>query len=456
MTGSLLKYRASAPGALEIAGLAATFCLAACGPSVEDRIDELGAGPDERAAARHELTLAGDGAIEPLIAALEWSQGDTRRDEVAAILAGIMARLGNERVADVLNKHLLDDPDPVVRGRIAEELGLRMRSEHYGPLLQALSDPSPLVQTPALLALGNVLSRLNDEQITTLRRLAGKRAESQDPSAREAALFLVEEFVRRWAQEAQEAVLKANLSLADSIYNRALTYAPASRQANYYMGTFYLEHGDSDRGKQLLRERQLLIDVPRFAAAPQIDGRLDDPVWQSAGRIDSFFTYSGSLASLSPRVETHVLIGYTDRALYWGAHCFDAHPESLMVLPVEDKFNNTRGDRIGFAFDRDLDKLLFANLSVNPDGAFRDRWNNFTKGQNWDYDWDVDGKAAAFVGDDFWSVEFEFGWDDEHHPRPSPGEMSALNFFRLFRNDEYSMAFFRYNNLRATGYIVYQ
>ena len=441
---------------LEIVGLAAALCLAACGPSVEDRIDELGAGPDERAAARHELTLAADEAIEPLIAALESPDGDSPRDEVAAILAGIRARSGNERVADVLNKHLLDDPDPVVRGRIAEELGMRMRSEYFGLFLQALSDPSPLVQTPALFALGNVLDRLNDEQIATLRRLAGERAESQDRSVRDAALSLVEEFIRRWAKEAQKAALKANISLADSIYNRALAYAPASRQANYHMGTFYLEHGDRDRGKQLLREHRLLIDVPRFAAAPQIDGRLDDPVWRSAGRIDSFYTFSGSLATMLPRVETHVLMGYTEGAFYWGAHCFDAHPESLLVLPMEDKLTDARGDRISFTFDRDLDKMLLAGLSVNPEGAVRDRWSNFSEGHSHDYSWDVDGAAATFVGDDFWSVEFELRWDDKYHPRPAPGELSALNFTRLFRNVEYSMAFLRYDRHYATGYIAYQ
>ena len=224
----------------------------------------------------------------------------------------------------------------MVRGRIAEELGLYLRSEFFDVFLQAISDPSPLVQTPALHVLANVIDRLNEAQTQTLQQAASERAGARERSVRDAASYLVEEFVGRWAQKAREAALKADLSVADSIYNVALNYAPASRQANYYMGSFYLEYGDRERGLQLLRENRLLVDAPRFPAAPRIDGRLDDPVWEHAARIDSFYTHAGELrASLQPRVQTHAFMGYTDTAFYWGAHCFDAHPESLMVAPYD-------------------------------------------------------------------------------------------------------------------------
>ena len=336
---------------------AVALCLAACESSIEDSINDLSEGPDERAAARHELILASDKATEPLIATLE-SRDDTKaRAEVADILVGIMARSRNERVAGVLKKHLLDDPNPMVRGRIAEELGLYLRSGFFDVFLRAVSDPSPLVQTPALHVLANVIDRLNEEQTQTLQQLASERAGAQERSVRDAALYLVEEFVGRWAQKAREAALKADLSVADSIYNVALTYAPSSRQANYYMGSFYLEYGDRERGLQLLRENRLLVDAPWFPAAPRIDGRLDDPVWEHAARIDSFYTHAGNLrASLQPRVQTHAFMGYTDAALYWGVLCFDAHPESLMVVPYDDITGGERHDRVSFRFDRNLDR----------------------------------------------------------------------------------------------------
>ena len=436
---------------------ALALCLAACESSIDHSINDLSQGPDERAAARHELILASDKAIEPLIAALESRDDTNARAEVADILVGIMARSRSERVAGVLKKHLLDDPDPMVRGRIAEELGLYLRSEFFDVFLQAASDPSPLVQTPALHVLANVIDRLNEEQTQTLRQLASERAGAQERSVRDAALFLVEELVARWAQKARAAALKADLSVADSIYNVALTYAPASKQANYYIGTFYLEYGDRERGLQLLRENRLLVDAPRFPNAPQIDGRLDDLVWKHAARIDSFYTHAGRLrATLQPRVRTHAFMGYTDTALYWGVRCFDAHPESLMVVPYDDITGGERHDRVSFRFDRNLDRKTISYVDVNSAGVVRDGWSDYNKSQQRDYIWDAEGGAGAYVGDDFWSVEFELRWDPKYHPPPVPGDMSGIDVMRLFRATEYSQSFPGYDNLVATGYLVFQ
>ncbi len=441
-------------------GIVATAALGfvlSCETSIENRIEDLGAGPDEREAARHELVLASDEAVGPLISALESLDDRLDRAEVADILVGIMVRSSDERIAGVLEKHLLDDPDSAVRGRIAEELGLYSRSEFFDLFLQAVSDPSPLVQAPALLALANVLGRLSDEQTELLRQLARQRAGAPEQPVRDAALYLVEEFVGRWAQKARAAALKADLAAADSIYNVALAYAPASKQANYYMGTFYLEFGDRARGLQLLREKRLLVDAPRFSNAPQIDGRLDDPVWENAARIDSFYTHAGGLrTTLQPRVQTNAFIGYTDEAMYWGVHLFDAHPESLMVLPYDDLTGGERHDRIMFWFDRNLDRKTISLVTVNGAGVVRDGWNDFNKSQQRDYAWDAEGSAAAYVGDDFWSVEFELRWDPKYHPPPVPGDISGIDIMRVYRAVEYSQTFPGYDFTKATGYVVYQ
>ncbi len=436
--------------------VAVAVFLAACGSPVDDSIDKLSGGPDERAFAKHELILAGKDAVEPIVAAIEDPGSSEVRPELAEVLVSMLLRSENERIWTVLQNHLLEDPDPRVRGRIADKLGLRLRSEYYDVFLQALSDPSPLVQTPILLAMSNLLGRLNDEQTKTLRRLAGEHAKSEEKPVREAALYLVEEYVARWAQEAREAVLKAELAGADSIYNVALRYAPASKQANYYLGRFYLEYSDRERGVQLLRENHLLFDVPRFASAPKIDGRLDDEVWRGAARIDSFYTHGPSRTSLSPLVQTRVRLGYSDEALYWGAHCFDAHPESLVVLPFQDGSSYSDQDMVGFRFDRNLDGKTISRAMVNVAGLVMDARDDYGRNLPRDHAWDAAGSAATHIGEDFWSVEFEFRWDAKRDSRPVPGETSGIDFVRMFRTIEWSQPFRGYDNLVATGYLLFQ
>ena len=234
---------------------------------------------------KHELLLAKDRAIEPIIAALESQDRAEVRPDLAEVLVSMMLRSDNPRIETALKHHLLDDPDPRVRGRIADKLGLHLKSEFFDVFLQAVADPSPTVQTAAMLALEHVLHKLDEEQTRT----SLENAAAEDREVREGALFLVEEFVGSWAKKAREAALKANLSKADSLYNVALAYAPNSRQARYYLGTFYFDYGDRERGLQFLRGNRLLIDLPRLASAPKIDGRLDDQAWRGAVRIDSFY-----------------------------------------------------------------------------------------------------------------------------------------------------------------------
>ena len=95
-------------------------------------------------------------------------------------------------------------------------------------------------------------------------------------------------------------------------------------------------------------------------------------------------------------------------------------------------------------------------VDVNSAGVVRDGWSDYNKGQQRDYIWDAEGVAGAYVGDDFWSVEFELRWDPEYHPPPAPGDMSGIDVMRLFRATEYSQSFPGYDNLVATGYLVFQ
>ena len=73
-----------------------------CGSSVEDSIEKLGAGPDERAMARHELILAKGGAVEPIVAALDSRDNPEIRPDLAEVLVDLLLRLEDERIWGVL------------------------------------------------------------------------------------------------------------------------------------------------------------------------------------------------------------------------------------------------------------------------------------------------------------------------------------------------------------------
>ncbi len=169
-------------------------------------------------------------------------------------------------------------------------------------------------------------------------------------------------------------------------------------------------------------------------------------------------THSGSLTTLPPRVQTNTLMGYTDEAMYWGIRCFDAHPESLVVLPFEDKDDaNRKQDIISLFFDRNRDRKTISVMLINSEGYVRDGYDDYNKSRQRDHSWDADGTAATYVGDDYWSVEFELRWDPKYNPPPAPGDVSGLDIPRLFRGGvEWSQPFRGYGDLNAPGYLVYR
>ena len=74
-------------------------------------------------------------------------------------------------------------------------------------------------------------------------------------------------------------------------------------------------------------ERPEPVGVAGFAAAPRIDGVLDDPVWSDATVLDSFVeTWPGDNAPASRR--TRVLLGSDARNLYLAVEAED-DPEAI-------------------------------------------------------------------------------------------------------------------------------
>ena len=127
----------------------------------------------------------------------------------------------------------------------------------------------------------------------------------------------------------------------------------------------------------------------------------------------------------------------------------------LGVLPYGDEPGSISRyqDLVEFFFDRNLDKKTISVMKVNSAGAVRDGLDGY-KSQR-DHSWDAGGSAATYVGDDFWSVEFELRWD-RYNPRPVPGEVSGVDFHRLFRAAEWSQTFRGYDGNDVPGYLLYQ
>jgi len=151
---------------------------------------------------------------------------------------------------------------------------------------------------------------------------------------------------------------------------------------------------------------------------PVLDGRLDEPVWQTALVRLRFYEYYKSHPKEAP-IKSELRLLYTDSALWIGLVHYEAHPDKLKVVAtardgvdwyedMDEIYIDPFGDAIGFT------KLLVNSAGVLGDmrridgSVVQNEWN----GTHW--------AAKTHVGVDRWTMEACVPYADLQLP-PEPG-----------------------------------
>ena len=147
-------------------------------------------------------------------------------------------------------------------------------------------------------------------------------------------------------------------------------------------------------------------DSPRVAAVraqtpPVIDGRLDEPVWQTAPLLDGFVEFSPSDGvPASERTEARVL--YDDHAIYVGIRCFDSHAAELRPRLGRRDYA-PESDWVSIDLDTYHDRRSAFEFTVNVAGVQSD--GILTEGQGLNTDWDGVWEAQTTIDAQGWSAE---------------------------------------------------
>lgn len=191
--------------------------------------------------------------------------------------------------------------------------------------------------------------------------------------------------------------------------------------------------------------------VHRAAAAPTVDGSLDDAAWRDAPWTDPFVDIVGGDRP-APRLLTHAKLLWDDGYLYIGAELEE--PDVWATLRQADD-TVWHDDDFEVFLDPDGDGLAYYEMEINALGTVLDLFlpRPYNQGGHADLSWEMQGmrRATALHGtlndpadrDGGWSVELAIPWAALRPPpaaaagpgeagrAPRPGDTWRVNFSRV-------------------------
>jgi hypothetical protein len=150
-------------------------------------------------------------------------------------------------------------------------------------------------------------------------------------------------------------------------------------------------------------ERKIYYTKRVNPAPPEIDGIMDEPVWDS---VD----WSGDFTQRQPNEgdpatqKTKFKILYDDDNLYIGVRAYDTQPDSIVKrMSRRDGFE---GDWVEINIDSYYDRRTAYSFNVNVSGVKGDEAVS-NDGDNWDASWDPVWYVDTSIDDRGWVAEMQ-------------------------------------------------
>lgn len=144
-------------------------------------------------------------------------------------------------------------------------------------------------------------------------------------------------------------------------------------------------------------------DLPRIDSQPDLDGKLDEAVWQNAVEIELKYENNPGEGVPAP-VKTLAYLYEDGEHLYVAIKAFDPDPSKIRAY-LRDRDTLWQDDNVGIIIDTFNDERSGFEFFVNPLGAQADMSMTDTNGWNEDSSWDAIWDSAGAINDEGFVVE---------------------------------------------------
>lgn len=148
-----------------------------------------------------------------------------------------------------------------------------------------------------------------------------------------------------------------------------------------------------------------IYHIPKLDKAPEIDGVLDNPIWErDALKIETFHQLSPKEMA-APSEKTVAYIGYDEKNLYIAFRCYDSEPKKIRAS-VTHRDSSIEDDWVIVFLDTFNEKRRAFGFLLNPLGIQMDCIRIEEGGnENMDFSWDTVFSSAGKIDEQGYLVE---------------------------------------------------
>ena len=168
-----------------------------------------------------------------------------------------------------------------------------------------------------------------------------------------------------------------------------------------------------------------LLSVVTALQKPKLDGRLDDPLWQTAKPVSLTTTRSVSEGIPAANLTTAAVLAFDDEFLYVAVSCqkaagLDYATDAKPRVPDEDFL---RADHVTLLLDIDRDYATYWKLSFDHRGRPAESCCG-------DRSWNPEWYLAAGGDEQFWTVEAAIPLAELSQAKPQVRDVWSVNLHR--------------------------
>ena len=193
-----------------------------------------------------------------------------------------------------------------------------------------------------------------------------------------------------------------------------------------------ISNGSSALPNVIDEEDRLEITATSAAAAPRIDGMLDDAVWSRTTPITGFIQSEPDEGHAATQ-RTEVRVAYDASFIYIAAYCYDDEPERIVVADIRRDFRLDNQDAFEVILDTFTDRRNGYVFATNPAGARADQQVT-NEGREINTSWDAPWSVSTQRVSDGWTLEMAIPLNSIRSADDA-GQAWGINFSRRIRRN---------------------